>query len=556
MNHESSLYAELSYLILLFVEGKIPKEQFERLDTLLQTSPQARELYFEIMNVHLGLESLDVAIELNEKGFPCCFDSAALEALAEYEKVAPVMAVPTSDNSEKPPVQKIEYQKPVRRISKSSIFSITVAAAAILFVILFVHVVPVPTSVDVVTLIDSIGAKWADSGTPVSQGARFFADGTPLILREGLVTLEFDTHARVVIESPAEFRILTDDQMRLRYGRLYAAVPREAIGFTVNTQTAKIIDLGTEFGVQTDINGDTYLHVIQGKTTLITGKNSGKTIIEVDKGFAMKVSAATSTVSDIPLNDRLFARFINSISRFVWRGETVHINLADVVGGGNGLGTGKIGKGISLTNGSCVSDFNWADRYGNGEYLKVNELPFVDGVTVPDSEDGTLQVSSSGDLFMECPNTDGTYFDEIRNGGSIRMTDTHSLFPMLFNNIQYGTAEKPLLFMNSNACITFDLDAIRKAMPGFHVTSFRSRCVLIEKSDRIRTEKADVFVLVDGEEKFSKTEFDQNGVALNVDIPLTESNRFLTLMATDGGDSIAVDWVGFAEPYVLLEIDK
>ena len=122
MNHKTSLYAELSYLILLFVEGKIQKEQFERLDTLLQTSSQARELYFEIMNVHLGLESLDVAIELNEKGFPCCFDSAALEALAEYEKVAPIVAVPTSENSEKLSVQKIEYHKPVRRISKSSIF--------------------------------------------------------------------------------------------------------------------------------------------------------------------------------------------------------------------------------------------------------------------------------------------------------------------------------------------------------------------------------------------------------------------------------------------------
>ena len=407
-----------------------------------------------------------------------------------------------------------------------------------------------------VTLVDGVGVKWADSGTPVSQGARFFADGAPLILREGLVTLEFDTHARVVIESPAEFQILTDDQMRLRYGRLYATVPREAIGFTVNTQTAKIIDLGTEFGVQTDINGDTYLHVVKGKTTLIAGKNTGKTSIEVDKGSAKKVSAATDAVSDIPFNNHLFARTVNSVNRFVWRGETVRINLADVIGGGNGLGTGIIGKGISLTNGSCVSDFNWSDRQGSGDYLPVNELPFVDGVTVPESEDGTLQVSSEGHLFRECPNTNGLYYDEIRNGGSIRMTDSHSAFPMLFNGQPYGTAERPLLFMHANACITFDLDAIRDAMPGFSIAAFRSRCMLIEKSDRIRTEKADVFVLVDGEEKFSKTGFDQNGVTLNVDIPLTENDRFLTLMATDGGDSIAIDWVGFAEPYVVLESEQ
>ena len=43
MNRDTSLYAELSYLILLYVEGKIQQHQFERLDTLLQSNPNARE---------------------------------------------------------------------------------------------------------------------------------------------------------------------------------------------------------------------------------------------------------------------------------------------------------------------------------------------------------------------------------------------------------------------------------------------------------------------------------------------------------------------------------
>lgn len=552
--NSDALYTEMSYLILLFVEGKIQKEQFERLDALLQTSAPARELYFEIMNVHLGLESLDIAIELHEKGLPCCFDTAALEALAEYEKVAPVVKTAAPEELKELPLPVVQPPKNIRRIRKSSVLSIAAVAAAILFVVLFTHFVPVPSaSSEVATLTDSVGAKWADSSAPVSNGMRLLADGMPLTLREGLITLKFDTHARVVIESPAEFQLLTEDQIKLRYGRLYATVPREAIGFTVNTQTAKIIDLGTEFGIQADINGDTHLHVVQGKTTLIAGRHADKISIEVNKGSAKKVSGTTSAVSDIPFNDRLFARTINSVSRYIWRGETVRIDLADVVGGGNGMGTGKIGSGISLTNGSCVADFNWSDRRGSGSYLPVEALPVVDGVIVPDSEDGTLPVSSAGHVFRECPNTNGLYYDEIRNGGSIRMTDTKSSFPMLFNGITYGTAERPLLFMHANACITFDLDAIRSAMPGFSVTGFRSRCILIEKSDRIRTEKSDIFVLVDGKVKFKQYGFDRNGVALNVDIPLNDNNRFLTLMATDSGDSIAIDWVGFAEPYVLLE---
>ncbi len=556
MNHNESLFAEVSYLILLSVEGKINKEQLEQLDTLLQTSSGARAIYFEVMNVHLGLESLDAVLEHDENDILSSFDTAALEALAEYEKVAPTLESPVSEEVEDLPLRKVKRQEIVYKINKSSIISILATAAAILCIIAFARLVPVYKSDEVATLVDSVAAKWAAAEMPINKGVRFFADGRPLILREGLVKLEFDTHAQVVIESPAEFRILTDDQIELRYGRLYATVPQEAIGFSVNTQTAKIIDLGTEFGVQADIYGDTFLHVVRGRTTLIAGTGSNKISMEVIKGSARKVSGATSTVSNIPLNHHLFARTINSANRFVWRGEVVRFNLADVVGGGNGLGTGQIGKGISLTDGSCVSDFNWADRQGNRDYWPVDASPFVDGVIVPDSDDGILQVSSKGHMFRECPDTNGLYFDEIRNGGLIRMTDSKSSFPMLFNQVEYGTVQRPLLFMHSNACITFDLDAIRSVMPGFDVTAFRSRCVLIEKSDRVRTEKSDVFVLVNGETKFKQVGFDQNGVALDIDIPLTASDHFLTLVATDGGDSIAIDWIGFTEPYVLLQEDR
>ena len=205
-----------------------------------------------------------------------------------------------------------------------------------------------------------------------------------------------------------------------------------------------------------------------------------------------------------------------------------------------------------MTDGQCVSDFTWSDRAGAGQYFPVKERPFVDGVMVPDSEDGTVQIFTKGHLFRECPNTNGLYFDEIRNGGSIRMTEGYT-FPMTFNGQQFGTAEKPALFMHANAGITFDLEAIRKAMPAFRVTAFRARCVLFEKSDRIRTEKTDIFVLVDGRTKFKRLGFDQNYMALSVDIPIQEMDQFLTLITTDGEGSIAIDWVGFLEPYLILE---
>jgi hypothetical protein len=50
------------------------------------------------------------------------------------------------------------------------------------------------------------------------------------------------------------------------YGRVYASVPKEALGFTIYTQNSKIIDLGTEFGVDTAMDGTVEIHVINVRT--------------------------------------------------------------------------------------------------------------------------------------------------------------------------------------------------------------------------------------------------------------------------------------------------
>jgi len=165
----------------------------------------------------------------------------------------------------------------------------------------------------------------------------------------------FDNQARVVLEGPVEFQILAEDRIALNYGKVYVTVPKGAIGFTVNTPSARIIDLGTEFGVQTDTFGDVQMHVIKGKTTLIAGDRSNRINVEVNQGQAKKVSGTTLEVSDIPFKTHLFIRSINSSRNIVWRGQT-ELNLADMAGGGNGLGTGRIGVWLNLKTGEEGTD--------------------------------------------------------------------------------------------------------------------------------------------------------------------------------------------------------
>jgi hypothetical protein len=154
-------------------------------------------------------------------------------------------------------------------------------------------VAPPPAS-EVATLTDSVDAKWRGANTSFKHGTRLSTRREPLVLDKGFAEILFDNQARIVIEAPAQFEIATQDQVNLMYGRVYASVPKEALGFTIYTQNSKIIDLGTEFGVDTAMDGTVELHVIKGQTMLIAGGRAEKTMHTVAKGKAWRISGITA----------------------------------------------------------------------------------------------------------------------------------------------------------------------------------------------------------------------------------------------------------------------
>lgn len=113
------------------------------------------------------------------------------------------------------------------------------------------------------TLVDSRAARWDGSDLPTSDGTRL-SKGT-LRLAEGLVTLRFDSGAKVSLEAPAELTLVDDMNCILGSGIVLADVPESAIGFRIATSTANVIDYGTRFTVNVDpAAGRTQTHVHEG----------------------------------------------------------------------------------------------------------------------------------------------------------------------------------------------------------------------------------------------------------------------------------------------------
>ncbi len=93
------------------------------------------------------------------------------------------------------------------------------------------------------------------------------------------------------------------------------------------------------------------------------------------------------------------------------------IRLADIVGGGDGSGSGKVGHGIDPTTGRVQSDKTWLSGSCGRQCVCEGPGPFIDGVVIPNGADsGMVPVTSTGIMASSIPKTSGKAWDAIRNG--------------------------------------------------------------------------------------------------------------------------------------------
>src|SRR5262249_25951190 len=105
------------------------------------------------------------------------------------------------------------------------------------------------------------GARWEGDGP---RAGAALAPGW-LRLRSGLAHIEFYSGATVILEAPAELKLVSRTEAYCARGKLRATVPPHAQGFTVGTPKLKLVDRGTEFGVHIGEEARAEVHVFQGR---------------------------------------------------------------------------------------------------------------------------------------------------------------------------------------------------------------------------------------------------------------------------------------------------
>ena len=104
-----------------------------------------------------------------------------------------------------------------------------------------------------------------------------YISGTKLRVDTGESHIALSEGVSVIIRGPAELELLGPLRARLSRGRIKVRVTdSKAEGFVVETPSGRVVDLGTEFGLDVSADGDTKVVVYQGAVDLHVGQQTDK----------------------------------------------------------------------------------------------------------------------------------------------------------------------------------------------------------------------------------------------------------------------------------------
>lgn len=245
-------FEELDQLIDALRDGTLEDAQVARLDQLLAEHPEALDRFV---------------------------DRAMLQADLEF-KLGRASAAPS-------------LPAPVRRTAWKPLLGAAAAAAVLLAGALVLTTSPAsepaaPSYEGCAVLARAFDTAWDPSSPVPALGS--VLPKRRLVLTSGSIQVEFFSGARIILEGPADFELVSTNEGVCRHGKLRAFVPPQAQGFTVRTANLTLVDRGTEFGLRADRGGEAEVHVFQGRVEL-RGRGESE---QLGVGRAVHIDAAGS----------------------------------------------------------------------------------------------------------------------------------------------------------------------------------------------------------------------------------------------------------------------
>jgi hypothetical protein len=159
-----------------------------------------------------------------------------------------------------------------------------------------------PAAIDnktVATITGLESVRWSNSVNRARLLARC-SIGDRLLMLSGAVQLTFDAGVQVTVFAPADFEITSPMSIRCARGRVTTLVGERGKGFTIQTPQAKVVDLGTQFGLSISDDGETEVVVFQGS---------------VDLSYSREAVAGDATIRRMQQGDALLVKNTGELER-------------------------------------------------------------------------------------------------------------------------------------------------------------------------------------------------------------------------------------------------
>jgi hypothetical protein len=416
-------------------------------------------------------------------------------------------------------------------------------------------------------------AKWDEELNPREFLMRLRA-GDKLHLLAGMAHLEFYSGARIILQGPTEFTPTGAAKGTLESGRLTGKVDNGK--FQLTTPSAKVVDLGTEFGVSVGPTSDTDVCVFDGEVQVrpgLDGSDDHKTSAEafhLTQGMSVRV-AATGKVSDgmdAGVDYDIYTRSFPSPAASNPR----ELDLVDIVCGGNGRGM-RLAAAIDPLTGlwdrrPWNNSLGPGTRHGDRLFHSADWHPFIDGTFVPNQFGDALQVDTLGGTIVLPKNCGHYTWGPIWARRAVkdstvwdRTTDSWGAktYPVITERLMRSRLGG--IGIHASVGITFDLKAIGKEHLG-GINRFTGTLVNLENSKEHNPEwansnpppSADLRIFVDGQSRYERLNFDRNVDGVPIDVELSSDDRFLTFITTDAGNTNRYDHIVIIDP--VLEVQR
>jgi len=397
--------------------------------------------------------------------------------------------------------------------------------------------------------------------------------GSPLTVKRGSLKVAFGEGATVILSGPASLTPLSPRAARLAYGRLHGRA--ENGNFELSTPTAEVIDYGTEFGVRTSPELGTEVCVFDGEVGVAVGAEhkTGQAELRLNRGMAVRIKQDGTIAKQTNIDRGAFAGPGDAFqSNLLPRNQ---LSLMSVLANAP-RGENPVAIAIDPRDGNwdprIPRDDRGRYRPGDGKYHLSNTSAAVDGVFIPHPSGAGVQINSALETFDFGKNqgvTWGPIWGRRRVAGLPATSlfrgvideywgkDTRSTIAQCVNSSRLG-----VIGLHANVGVTIDLRAI-SMQHDLVPSQLTARLANLDNSESSRygphpkwdIRSADVRIIVDGEVRFERLNLQRVDGEVQLLASLRETDRFLTVVVTDAGNSNWFDHIVLIDGVLHLGID-